>query len=273
MQDEAFAAKALTALARLYIYRFDDIGKAAKHVSDIEQLPKALEGPHIRQSLLTLKGWVSLELNMDYAAAEEYFKGAVALARKIHDGQGVVSARYALAEVWYFQGRLDEARPELKRCAAEWIQQGLLGQAVECLWVAAECCLVMGDPEGFRRAVAVYKDPKLVKGLEARPVYAKVFLGFDCLLHGDFEGFHSAFSEALSFAEQGFAVQDWSLTPFVLWFYGDGLRAIGKHEEGTEKIRRATEFIQARGLKAMLHHGTTYDDRAVESIRQAAKIS
>lgn len=273
IQDEAFAAKVLTALARLYIYRFGDIGKAAKHVSDIEQLPKAMEDPQVRQSLLTLKGWVSLELDMDYAAAEEYFKGAMALARKIHDGQGVVSARYALAEVWYFQGRLDEARPEFERCAAEWIQQGLLGQAVECLWVVAECCLVMGDPEGFRRAVAVYRDPKLVKGLEARPVYAKVFLGFDRLLQGDIQGFHSAFSEALSFAEQGFAVQDWSLTPFVLWFYGDALRAIGKHEEGTEMVRRATELGQARGLRAKVHQGTNYEDRAVESIRQAAKIS
>jgi hypothetical protein len=118
--------------------------------------------------------------------------------------------------------------------------------------MVAECCLWQGDRQGFNGIVAAFGDPKLARGVEARPVHAKVLHGLDRVLHRDPAGSDAAFAEAVRLAEAGSAVGEAWLVHFAHSFYGIALRAQGRDREAAVHSRQAVEFLEKYRLKARL---------------------
>ena len=250
--DPEFAARVHIALAHLFANRYGDVERAMEQIAATEALEGALADPHVRRSFLMLKAWFNLELQADYAAAEDHFTQAVALARRIHSPAILAFAKYGLAFVKYFQRRIDDARGDFETLAVEFNALGFPSYVAESLWMVAECCLWQGDREGFDGIVAAFGDAKLARGVEGRPVHAKVLHGLDRVLHHDSAGSDAAFAEALRLAEAGFAVEDAWLVHFVHSFYGIALRAQGRDREAADHIRQSMEFLEKYRLQARL---------------------
>ncbi len=269
--DPQFMISVRIALAHLLAFRRGDVDGAMEHLAAVEALPKAGDDPHLRRRLATLRGWISLELRADYAAAITYFGDALSLARKIHNAHSVLIARYGLALVSYFQGDLYEARQSFEWCAAELRAQGFLGIAVEAMSMAAECCLLQEDILGFHHIVAAFDDPELSRGVEARIVFVKVLRALDALLKGDREDCRTTFEEALRLAQQEFAVQDWPLLYFGHFFYGVALGAMGQDRLAARHVHEAHEFLRAHGLQARLSAMVSHERQLTEILRRSSK--
>ncbi len=248
--DLDLAAKARTMLAYLFAYRLGNAEAALEQIHALETLPRTIRDPHARRALLMLKGWIFLETLGDCPGAAASFNDALALARKIHDGRSMNSARYGLAYCEYFSGRVAEAREAFERSRADFRVEGSMPFTVEALWMVAECSLRLGDLARFDQMAAELDDPALRSAAEARPLHAWTLRGLHRFVHGDREGWHEAFQEAFRHADRAETYTEPAVTCFLHFFYGLTLRSAGQEREANEHLRWVTEALEANHLRA-----------------------
>lgn len=266
-----FRTRVHIVLANLYGNRLGDIKSASRHWEAVEAQGDSITDPHIHRSSLMLRAWFTLYQLADYRVAEDLFQQASALARKIHDPATVVYANYGLAQVLYFEGKIEEACQAFERCALEMADSQVVpGSEIEALWMVAECSLRLGDGDGFARVVAAYHDSARSAGVATRPIHARVLEGLNCVFHGDRAGCESAFAEAFRLIETHFSVPDPPLVGLPLFFYGVALRAFGSHRRGKAQIRQAFAFLVGKGLHAQLAAFRQADNQLVEFLRRAS---
>ena len=266
--DEIFRAKVHNAMAHLFAYRIGDAQKSGVHLAAIEASPTALQDLHLRRGFLMLKGYYCLELLADMGAAEAYFAEAMALAEKIYDPDTMASSRYALGFVAYFQERFEDAKSLFEQSATDFAALSLEGLAVESLSMVAECCLLLGDLEGFQAVVKSLREPSLVHGVRARFILVKILTGLDDLIRGDANGCRAAFAEALQRSEES-GGREWPLLHAVHMFYGVALIALGDPVSGEAHLRQADGFLREHGLAARLALKPKVEQRLVTELARA----
>ncbi len=256
-----------THLARLFAYRLGDVEKAMEHIRAIEEVPGTLRDPHKRRALLMLKGWIDVKVKGDYKTSEASFREAMALAQKIEDPVTSAAAGYGLAFVAYYQGHVAEARRGFEQCMVDLKAHDLFNYAVESMCMAADCCLLEGDLEGFHRIVKGLEDPQLQTGVQTRLIMVLAIQGLDLIIKGDREGSHALFSRALELAESEPEVEQ---TPFVHYAYGIVLRVMGQDRRATEHLDQAEKLLRTHcrhGILAML---PVRESLLAETLRRAS---
>src|SRR3990172_4227881 len=161
-------------LANLYANRIGDVERATRHLESLEELEDSIKDPHIRRSFLMLHAWFALYQRADFGAAEHLFTQALELGEKIHAPSTIASAKFGLAHVLYFDDSLDDARRAFEECALQLDAQGFHGSGMEARWMVAECCMRLGDLDGFLRIAEEYRDPRLSAGGAAPPPPAEL---------------------------------------------------------------------------------------------------
>ena len=252
LHDPELTAKVRTGMAYLFAYRLGNVEAAQENLAAIEALSDVMRDPHARRAFLMLKGWFNLELLADCESAESHFSEAKDLGREIHDASTITAARYGLAFCRYFRGQLAEARAEFEQLGAEMDPQGFSTEAVECLWMAAECCLRMGDLPGFARMATAFRDPRLAEGVKARPLHSLALQGLEHLLRGDRAGSRAAFEEALRLVEPETSFPDAALLCFIYFYYALTLRVAGEEALATKHMARVTDLLRGQHLEARL---------------------
>lgn len=269
IEDFGLTAAIHNQLAHLFSYRRADPDRAMEHIAAIEALPEGLVDPNKRLNALMLKGWFNLDQRADLSAAEAHFTDAMALARKIYVPSSIAIARYGLAYVTYFRGKVNEARREFARFAMDIHAQGFPSPAAESMWMVAECCLVQGDLQGFNEIVSAFGDPKLSHLVEARPVLAQVVRGIDLFLRGDPKGSDSAFADAIRRSRASLEREEW-LPHFA---YGIVLRAMRRDGEAIRQLRKATKLLRSYGQQANLASLAERERALTETLLHAAPRS
>ena len=125
-----FRARIHIALANLYANRIGDVDRAAQHIEAVEAMQDSIADPHVRRSLLFLRAWFALLQRADFPAAETWFTQALAHARRIHSTVSHTAAKFGLAHVAYFEGKIEEARSAFERCVVETDAEEILGHAL-----------------------------------------------------------------------------------------------------------------------------------------------
>jgi hypothetical protein len=178
--------------------------------------------------------------------------------------------------------------------------QGRGGAAIEPLYLLAECSLLQGDIEGFRRAVVRFDDPKLQGDVGPWTSVIKACQGLDRLLAGDQPGFREAFAVSLQSADEAFVSEReaggymvsrrvrWSDSvpllhmggplPYVAGsvphlYYGAALAAIGEAQESEEHFARALQVLRTYSHKARLIVASDRQRRLAEVLRQSVSGS
>ena len=269
LHDPELTAKVRTGMAHLFAYRLGDVEAARENLAAIEALADVMRDPHARRAFLMLKGWFNLELLADCDAAESHFSEAKELGRKIHDSSTITAARYGLAFCAYFRGQLTEARGEFERLATEMNGLGFATDAVESLWMVAECSLRLGDLPGFDRVVTAFQDPRLAEGVEARPLHSLALRGVDRLLRGDPEGWHAAFQEALGLAGREASFPDVALLCFLYFYYAVTLRVVGEEAQAAEYMSRVNDLLRSQHLQARFQMLPKAEQELTETLRRA----
>src|SRR3990172_5313243 len=126
------------------------------------------------------------------------------------------------------------------------------GWGMEARWMVAECCMRLGDLDGFLRIAEEYRDPRLSAGVAARPLHAKLVEGLARLVNGDLAGCEAAFVEAQGLLDTQILASEAMLSSFVHFFYGMALRVAGRTQEGEEQLRKTATALEASGLKGQL---------------------
>ena len=268
--DSEFQVRVNVSLANLYAYRIGDIERARRHLAAVRALEPSIADPHVLRSVLMLQGWFALYQEADFDAAEGFFTRAADLARRIHDRRTVVFADQGLAQTLFFRGDVEAARRRLEAFAVELREVAVPGEEVEALWSIAECALILGDLDGFRKIVAEVHSPRVADGLDARPLQARVLEGLERLTQGDRDGTRAAFDEALRVAKTSYLAGEAVPTAFAHFYYGVALRAMGDESQGIAYVRKARELLKRSGFRAQLDAIVRDEPRMVASLRGAA---
>ena len=247
-----FRARIHIALANLYANRIGDVDRAAQHIEAVEAMQDSIADPHVRRSLLFLRAWFALLQRADFPAAEAWFTQALAHARRIHSTVSHTAAKFGLAHVAYFEGKIEEARSAFERCVVETDAEEILGHALEARWMVAECCLRLEDVPGFLKIVAEVHDPRRSAGLAARPFHAHVLEGLGRLVQRDWIGCEAAFAKAFRLIETRGVAPDAAIEAFLHWFYGIALSAVGEDRRAVEQLQAGRARLQAAGLKGQI---------------------
>ncbi len=246
--DAEFTATVHGELAYSLAFRFGRVEEAAKHLAHIDTLLDASVESLRNVKFLTLNAGFNLIFRADYQLAEAIFEEAMSLGRKYHSPYTVALAKHGLALVAYYQGRFDEACRGFREFALSSRDQNLLAATVESMCMAAECCLLEGDLDGFRQIVAALEDETLARGVEARPMMTKVITAVDLFLRGDHEKCYGALREALVHAEGGL-VSDPSVPHLIS---GAILKVLGRDAEAAEYLKTARETLETHSRRAAL---------------------
>ncbi len=265
--DSEFQVRVNVALANLYAYRIGDIERARRHLAAVRALEPSIADPHVLRSVLMLQGWFALYQEADFDAAEGFFTRAADLARRIHDRRTVVFADQGLAQALFFRGDVEAARRRLEAFAVELREVAVPGEEVEALWSIAECALILGDLDGFRKIAAEVHSPRVADGLDARPLQARVLEGLERLTQGDRDGTRAAFDEAVRIAETSYLAGEAVPTAFAHFYYGVALRAMGDESQGIAYVRKARELLKRSGFRAQLDAIVRDEPRVVASLR------
>ena len=250
--EPEFLARVHIALAHLFANRFGDAARAERHIEAFRTLAPSVSDPHVQRSFLMLQGWFNLEIRADFAAAEDAFLEAMALGRRIHDASTIAFARYGIAHVRCFQGRVEESRGMFETLAREIDAQGFPGYAVESRWMVLECALREGDLAGARAVLETFSRPDVAKALRARPVHEKLAEGLGRCLGRDPEGARAAFDEALRQTRGVAVVEEASLAQLAHFHYAVALRGTGHDAEAEDHLREARTILERFGLRARL---------------------
>lgn len=252
LADPVLIANVHHQFANLYVYLLRTPDRAMEHLNAIETLPGALLDVRSRLSWLMMKGWFSLDFRGDLEAARASFNDAMTLAKKAYDPVTGALAKFGAGVAKFHAGEYEAAKDQLEEAAAELLALGYPGFSVEALWVGVEICFVTGDVEDLLRLAATMMDAGHARGMAIRPVLAHTLKGSVCLLHGDRQGMHAAFEEAIRLAEQVHSPQESSLVAFAHDYYSVALFCAGEHRESARHGRLAIEYAQTFGMKGRL---------------------
>ncbi len=251
----------------MYAYRTGDVAGAKRHLEAFLALESSVADPHVLRSALMLQGWFALYQEADFDAAEGFFLRAADLARRIHDRRTVAFTNQALAQTLFFRDDIEPARRRFEAFASEVREVAVPGDEIEALWSIAECALVEGDVSGFRKIAAQFREPRLVDGIAARPLPARVLEALERLVNGDREKSRAAFEEAVRVAETSYLAGEAVPTAFVHFYYGVALRTMGSESQGTAHVRKARELLERSGLRAQLAAIVRDEPRLVSALR------
>jgi tetratricopeptide (TPR) repeat protein len=251
-------------LARLFAGT-GNIEKAMKHIAAIEELPGGLHDPHKRRALLMLKGWMNAKVKGDFETSEANFREAMILAQKIQDPVSRAAAKLGQAFVAYYRGQFAEARRRFEECQVDLKAHKLFSYTVESMCMAAECCLLEGDREGFHRIVTGLKDPELQTGVQARLIMTQAIQGMSLIIEGDPDGSRRVFSKVMQLAESEPEVEQ---TPFAHYTYGVVLRVMGEDSQATEHLDQAAKLLKTLCREGILTTLLIREDRLTETLRR-----
>ncbi len=271
--DPEFQVRVNVSLANLYAYRIGDVERARRHLAAVRSLEPSIADPHVLRSVLMLQGWFALYQEADFDAAEGFFTRAADLARRIHDRLTAVFADQGIAQALFFRGDIDTARRRLEAFAAEVREVAGPGEEVEALWSIAECALILGDVDGFRKIAAEFRNPRVAGSLDARPLQTRVLEGLERLIQGDRDGSRASFEEAVRLAETSYLAGEAVPTAFAHFYYGVALRAMGAESQGTAHVRKARELLERSGFRAQLEAIVRDEPRLVASLRDGVAES
>ena len=269
MRDSEFQARIHVSLTNLYAYRTGDVTGAKRHLEAFRALESSIADPHVLRSALMLQGWFALYQEADLDAAEGFFLRAADLARRIHDRRTVAFTNQALAQTLFFRGDIEAARRRFESFVSEVREVAVPGDEVEALWSIAECALVLGDMEGFRKIAEQFREARLADGIAARPLPARVLEALEWLVDGDREKSRAAFEDAIRIAGTSYLAGEAVPTAFVHFYYGVALRAMGSESQGTAHVRKARDLLERGGLRAQLAAIVRDEPRLVAALRAA----
>ncbi len=256
-----------TQLARLFAYQLGDIDKATKHIGAIEDLPGTLRDPHKRRALLMLKGWINVKVKGDFETSDANFREAIILGEKIQDPVTVAMAGYGLACIAYYQGKVAEARLGFTRFATDMKAYGLVTYAVESMCMAADCCLLEDDLDGFRQMIVALEDPELHRGVQARLVMVKALQGVDLAMQGDAEGSREVFTKAFEFAGNESEIELESLAHIA---YGVALRVLGQERPALEHLHQGASLLKTHRRDGILAMLPEREEQLTRTLRRAS---
>ncbi len=259
------------------LLRSQKVEQAARHAAAVAGLIDEMDDPHERLVNLSRVAWFKTVLEADFQTAEDYSRQAFALARQVHNERYLASAETQLAFSAYFQGEIEEARRGFERAFGAFMAQGRHSDAIEPLYMSAECFLLQGNIDGFRRAVAAFDDPKIQGVVELWTSVVKACQGLDRLLAGDRQGFREAFTVALRSATEAITFPGEAPggpLPYIAGsvphlYYGAALEAIGEQQESREHLNRCLEVLRAHSHKARLTVAGDRRRRLAEVLRHA----
>lgn len=267
-----FTASLHTSLAHFYAYKIGDLGKAMNHLAAIEGQGEAIRDPHRRRAFLMVKGWTNLKLAGDFPNAESSFMEALSLSRRIHDEVSFASAKLGLTYSSYYQGNISEARRGFENFAADMIARAVktdsddfLGYAVESTCMAAECCMLGGDFEGFRKLIVSLENPKVLRGVEARFTIVLALRGIDQIAQQKREEGERNILEAVHLAEKEKDIERSSSIYFVC---GVALHALGEEAEGAKSLKRVEELLASHSRRGILTNLQAREQLAFKALAQ-----
>jgi tetratricopeptide (TPR) repeat protein len=278
------------------LLRRGKVDEAARHADAVAGLIDEIDSPHERLDMLMRVSWFKSAYEVDLPTGERYCREALALATQVHDESFVAVAENSLAFYPYFRGEIDEARRGFERAFDAFMAQGRGGSACEPLYMLAECRLLQGDIEAFRRAVMAFDDPSIQGEVGLWTSVIKACQGLDRLLAGDRAGFREAFAVSLQSADESIVSEreagGYMVSRRVRWgdsipllhmggplpyvagsvphlYYGAALAAIGEEEESKEHFDRVLQVLRTYSHKARLAVASDRQRRLAEVLRDA----
>ena len=232
------------ALADLYAY-VGRIDECLSHLSAADRV----SDPHVRRSVLEMRGWVLASFKGDFDGADAAFRAAMGLSREIHDPSTVGMTKYGLAIVLYHRGRFAEALTAFEGAATELGSMGFLSVSIEVLSLAAHCALIEGDIRAFRKIKKALDDPRL-SHVDVERSWRSVIDGLAHQLEGDDGACDEAFGMALE-------TRKMPQTMISHLLYGAALLARGKENDAERHLEEARELARRFGRSPYLN---TTDD-------------
>lgn len=248
INDVEFTAAIHTELAYLYAYRVGAIEESLKHIGAVEAHSEALGDPIIRRTLLLLKGWFYLKVTADLVEAQAQFEEARILGKDIYSPITVAFANYGLTTVTYHLGDFEPARDGFYQVSDTLITGGFPSVAVESLCMAAECCLLVGDLQGFKKTILSLNNPKFSRGVESRGVMTRVFRSILTFIEGERLEAISSLERSSKSASIGSRAAG-ALPEF---FMAVLLGSVGQEELAEEHKELAVNILAAHSRKAAL---------------------
>jgi hypothetical protein len=131
--------------------------------------------------------------------------------------------------------------------------------------MAAECCLLEGDLEGFHRIVTGLEDPELQTGVQARLIMTQAIQGISLITNGDPDGSRAVFSKVMQLVESEPEVEQ---TPFAHYGYGVALRVMGEDPEATEHLDQAEKLLKNLRREGILTTLQIRENLLTQTLRQ-----
>lgn len=235
-------------LTLLYAFLLGNMEKGVNHLAKAEDLVDSMGGDFKPINLLTVKATVQLHCGADSEGAEAILREAESLARKLHSAGRLAFVKYALAWVDFYQERFGKAREEFLRFAEDIRGRGLAASAVESLCMAAECSLLEGNVDEFKKILVAMEDQALSKGIEARPIMTSVVRAMDLFIKGDVDGAGTILREVLDTQEGGLVIDP--ALPHIV--FAAISQASGRKSESEEHVQASTAVLEGYSRKAQL---------------------
>ncbi len=264
--DAAAVATVHLFLSSLYAFPLGNVEKAEDHLTAVSPLVDDLGDTFKRINFLSMKGAFDLHIRADFEGAEALFEEAASLGRKLRSPGRAAFAEYLLGWSNYYQGRFGKAMDMFREFADDMRERGIQPSAVEALCMAAECALLEGNVDEFRRILVALRDQSLSQGAEARPMMMKVVGAIDLFLRGDLEASRTSLEEAVVADEGGLAFDP--ALPHVV--HAALSRALGREEEATEHLKAAASAFEALSRTAHLNLLETREQCLAETLHSTA---
>ncbi len=275
LADPLLRARVELMAGHFYAYHLHRPERTSDAVHSLASLADASKLPQIRLAQLILRGWYEMDFVGNLEAASENFRSALVIANRLYDPGSAADAAVGLAYLAHLQGRYDESRRGFEQYASRLAGLktrpliGRLGGRPETKWLIAECCLFVGDLDGFREVMKSFDDPLTAKSVMF-PVLSEVLRGIDHLLCGDTDGMRTAFEQGVRIGESHLVEQE---APFahahtVHFYYGVSLRALGAEDAAAVHLSRAREILERLRLRAVLAALGQWETRLQEVFRR-----
>ncbi len=254
LDDAEFEAEVHIMMAQSAGLTSGDYAEVEKHFAAVQGSPRAWSNPFIRAKFYHLRALLLIRLEMDLDAAEADLSELERLADKLHDASFRAHALTIRGSISSLRGKNDEAW-RLRQAAAERFSAiGMPTFASNASSAMAIDALAAGDVEGFRRAASAARIPGIpTKGIGW--TRRRVVDAFSALLDGRADEFERIFAEAFGVLD-GYPLTS-GYQQFERWavefYYGLGLRSMGREVEAAEHIERARRLAQSAHQRSGLH--------------------
>jgi len=265
LADARLAGRLHVLAAERAYYHAWGVDRFRQHLDAAEALVRRARDPILSRQLLIMRATLKFYSSADFDGAMADAAEAFSLAKQVRDSEGKSLAKYWLAQCSRAMGAIAEARRGFEEVAKELGASGVRYYGSFATGYAAECFLMEGDANGYRRFVADRGE-----GVREFHLWTAVLEGFNLLIEGRDAESASRFREAIRFAEG----QPAKATLFKLdlglvhFYYAAALRALGRQREAVGEMDRALEAWRAYNNQGFLVTAASRAERLVDGLRE-----